>query len=58
MDKKRDKLRDAKPVSPLFYIFVFLFIRPPVYKFFNLRLLNKEVIPLSGPKPGFNYRAF
>jgi 1-acyl-sn-glycerol-3-phosphate acyltransferase len=49
MDKKRDKLRDAKPVNPFFYIFATYFIRAPLFKLFNLKPLNKEVIPLSGP---------
>jgi len=49
MGKKSDKLRDAKPVNPLFYIFASIFIRAPLFKLFNLQPLNKEVIPLSGP---------
>jgi len=49
MDKKRDKLRDAKPVNPLFYIFASLFLRSPLFRLFNLQPVNKEVIPLSGP---------
>jgi 1-acyl-sn-glycerol-3-phosphate acyltransferase len=47
--QNRVTLRDAKPVSSLFYIFASLFIRPPLLKMFNLRPLNKEVIPLKGP---------
>jgi len=49
MKKKRDKLRDAKPVDPFFYIFATVFIRAPLFKLFNLRPVNKKVIPLSGP---------
>jgi len=49
MQKTRDKLRDAKPVDPLFYIFASVFIRAPLRQIFNLRPVNKEVIPLKGP---------
>jgi 1-acyl-sn-glycerol-3-phosphate acyltransferase len=49
MGKKRDNLRDAKPVNPYFYIFASLFLRPPIFRFFNLCPENKEIIPMKGP---------
>jgi len=49
MATKRDNLREAKPVNPLFHIFVCLFVRPPIFRFFKLRPLNKDIIPHSGP---------
>jgi len=49
MGEKCDKLRDAKPVSPLFYLLASLFIREPIYRFFKLQPLNKETVPLRGP---------
>ena len=30
MQKKRNRVRDAKPVKPLFYIFATYFIRAPL----------------------------
>jgi 1-acyl-sn-glycerol-3-phosphate acyltransferase len=49
MESKRNKLRDAKPVNPLFYIFASVFLRAPLLRVFNLQPVNKEVIPLKGP---------
>lgn len=49
MEKKRNRVRDAKPVNPLFYIFASIFIRAPLRKIFNVQQTNKEIIPLKGP---------
>jgi 1-acyl-sn-glycerol-3-phosphate acyltransferase len=49
MATKRDNLRDAKPVNPLFYILVSQYLRPTVRRIFKLRPLNKDIIPLTGP---------
>ncbi len=49
MATKRDNLRDAKPVNPLFYIFVSQYLRPPIRRFFKLLALNKDIIPRTGP---------
>jgi len=46
---KRDNLRDAKPVNPLFYILVSQYLRPAIRRIFKLRPLNKDIIPLTGP---------
>jgi 1-acyl-sn-glycerol-3-phosphate acyltransferase len=49
MATKRDHLRDAKPVNPLFHIFMCLVLRPLIFRFFKLRPLNKNIIPHTGP---------
>jgi 1-acyl-sn-glycerol-3-phosphate acyltransferase len=49
MKKKRDAMRNAKPVNPLFYIFATVFLRIPIVRLFHLQTVNKQVIPLSGP---------
>ncbi len=49
MGRKRDNLRDTKPVNRLSHLITKYCIRPPVFHFFNLKPVNKEIIPSSGP---------
>jgi 1-acyl-sn-glycerol-3-phosphate acyltransferase len=49
MAPKRDNLREAKLVNPLFHIFTCLFLRPPIFRFFKLLPLNRDIIPHTGP---------
>lgn len=49
MAAKRDNLRDAKPVNPLFYILVSQYLTPAIRRIFKLRSLSKDIIPLTGP---------
>jgi 1-acyl-sn-glycerol-3-phosphate acyltransferase len=49
LQKKHDKLRGAKPLHPVFYVFASVFLRAPLRRIFKLQSVNKEVIPLKGP---------
>ena len=49
MATKRNNLRDAKPVNPLFYILVSQYLRPAIQRIFKLQPLNKDIIPRAGP---------
>ncbi|UCF96902.1 MAG: 1-acyl-sn-glycerol-3-phosphate acyltransferase [Spirochaetaceae bacterium] len=48
MAKKRDKLRESRPVGRLFYIFASLYLRPPLFRFFKLIPQNTAIIPTRG----------